>query len=80
MIISNEFADVKAELDSRANGPKLKIEHLVTGTTTYLDLLELQSLVWVPHKGLALFLGPSSYRWQEVGPVSMAATGSASRH
>jgi hypothetical protein len=69
MIILNEFADVKAELDSRANGPRLKIEDLETGTTTYLDPLELQSLVWVRHKGLAPFLDPSSYRWQEEGPV-----------
>ena len=69
IIISNEFAGVKVEVDDRANGPRLKIEDLETGVATYLDPLELQSLVWVPHRDLAPFLDPSSYRWREEEPV-----------
>ena len=39
------------------------------GVAAYLDPLELQSLVWVPHRDLVPFLGPSSYRWREESPL-----------
>lgn len=65
MIISNEFAAVDVEIDEGANGPRLKIEDLETGAKTFLDPLELQSLVWVPHRDFEPFLDPSAYRWKE---------------
>lgn len=67
MIISNEFAAVDITVDDTANGPRLRIKDLDTGESTYLDPLELQSLVWVPHSDLGPFLDPSAYRWREEG-------------
>ena len=67
MIISNEFAAVDIAVDDTANGPRLQIRDLDTGASTYLDPLELQSLVWVPHRDLEPFLDPSAYRWREEG-------------
>lgn len=69
MIISNEFAAVDVEVDATANGPRLRIQDLDTGESTYLDPLELQSLVWVPHRDLESFLDPSAYRWREEVPA-----------
>jgi hypothetical protein len=75
MIISNEFAAVDVELDEGANGPRLKIEDLQTGARTFLDPLELQSLVWVPHKDFEPFLDPSAYRWREALPSGSSQNG-----
>jgi hypothetical protein len=76
MIIANEFAAVDVEIDTGANGPRLKIEDLETGAKTFLDPLELQSLVWVPHKDFEPFLDPSAYRWQEDPPSEPSRNGS----
>jgi hypothetical protein len=65
MIIANEFAAVDVSLDNEANGPRLRVKDMETGAVIYLDPLELQSLVWVPHRSLEPFLDPSAYRWRE---------------
>ncbi len=58
MIIENEFARVKVDLDTDGNGPRLRVEDTSTGIHIYLDPLELQSLAWATHKDLAVFARP----------------------
>lgn len=63
-IIKNEFAAVEVEVDHQANGPRLRVEDLETGKTTYLDPLELENLAWVPHRALEPLMDPSAFRWR----------------
>jgi hypothetical protein len=58
MVLSNEFATVRVQLDTEANGPRLRVEDTSTGIAIYLDPLELQSLAWATHADLAVFARP----------------------
>ncbi len=58
MQISNEFAAVNVELDTKGKGPRLKIEDRSTGVHVFLDPIELQALAWATHKDLAVFARP----------------------
>lgn len=66
MELRSEFAEVRVELDTSANGPRLKIEDIRTGMVNYLDPLELETLAWSRHEDLAPLLDPSYSRWKDV--------------
>jgi hypothetical protein len=61
--LSSEFGSVTVELDSDANGPRLRIEDLRNGRVVYLDPLEVASLTWLTHDRLGPFLDPSQTGW-----------------
>jgi hypothetical protein len=63
IVLKNEFAHVSVKLDRSANGDRLLIKDIRTGKTSYLDPLELESLLWSTHKDLTTLLDPSQTRW-----------------
>lgn len=63
MELRSEFAHVRVEVDTTANGPRLMIQDIKTGATTYLDPLELETLAWMRHADLAPLLNPALSRW-----------------
>ena len=65
MELRNEFAHVRVEVETAGNGPRLKIEDVKTGVSTYLDPLELESLAWMRHADLSPLLNPSQGRWRD---------------
>jgi hypothetical protein len=66
MRLENEFASVDVELDTGANGPRLKITDLRTGHVGYLDPFELETLSWLEKDALAPFFDPSRSRWKTI--------------
>jgi hypothetical protein len=64
LALENEFASVHVTVDHRANGPRLRIEDQRNRRVTYLDPLEVASLVWVSHDSLGPFLDPSRTGWR----------------
>lgn len=74
MDLKSEFAQVRVELDTTANGPRLMIRDMRTGMTNYFDPLELESLAWARHEDLAPLLDPSRETDAHVpaGPVDDA--------
>ncbi|MDP9181882.1 MAG: hypothetical protein M3P04_03775 [Actinomycetota bacterium] len=64
-VVASEFAQVRAGIDIYANGPRLRLEDLKTGTVRFLDALELETLVHLPDGHLRMLLDPSSDRWRE---------------
>lgn len=64
-VVSSEFAEVAASLDSTANGPRLRLEDRRTGRVRFLDALELETIVWLPDGHLQQLLDPSADRWRE---------------
>jgi hypothetical protein len=66
MELRSEFAEVRVELDTSGNGPRLKIEDIRTGMINFFDPLELESLAWSRHEDLAMLLDPSYSRWKDV--------------
>ncbi len=71
LLLANEFAQVKIELDTSGNGPRLRIEDLKTGHIGYLDALELESLAWATKGELAPLLDPAASRWRAVSAGAM---------
>jgi hypothetical protein len=65
MELRSEFAEVRVELDTTGNGPRLKILDIRTGMMNFLDPLELESLAWSRHEDLAQILDPSYSRWKD---------------
>jgi hypothetical protein len=61
--LTSEFASVSVELDTSANGPRLRIENQQNRRVVYLDPLELASLTWLDHESLGPFLDPSQTGW-----------------
>lgn len=61
--LSSEFASVTLEVDTRANGPRLRIENEHNQRVIYLDPLEIASLTWLTHERLGPFLDPSQTGW-----------------
>ncbi|HET8673191.1 MAG TPA: hypothetical protein VFL87_06125 [Thermoleophilaceae bacterium] len=61
--LTSEFASVSVELDTSANGPRLRIENQQNRRVVYLDPLELASLTWLDHDSLGPFLDPSQTGW-----------------
>ncbi|NKQ54196.1 hypothetical protein HFP15_15010 [Amycolatopsis sp. K13G38] len=66
-MVGSEFAEVGLRIDHAANGPRLRLEDLRSGRVRYLDALELETLVWLPHRTLQDLADPSAYRWREDG-------------
>ncbi len=64
-LVASEFAQVRARIDVDANGPRLRLEDLKTGSVRFLDALELETLVHLPDGHLRILLDPSSDRWRE---------------
>ena len=64
-IVSSEFAGVRVEIDSTANGVRLRLEDLKTGQVRFLDALELETIIWLPEGRLEQLLDPSADRWRE---------------
>jgi hypothetical protein len=58
-ILANEFASVLVELDSTANGPRLRVCDPSSGRAICLDPLELQAIAWARHETFAEILRPS---------------------
>jgi hypothetical protein len=61
--LSSEFASVVLEVDTHANGPRLRIENQHNRRVIYLDPLEVASLTWLTHDRLGPFLDPSQTGW-----------------
>jgi protein tyrosine/serine phosphatase len=64
-VIGSEFAQIRASVDTTANGPRLRLEDLRTGRVRFLDALELETIVWLPDGHLQQLLDPSADRWRE---------------
>lgn len=64
-VVGSEFAEVEAEVDHAANGPRLRLRDLRSGRMRYLDALELETIVWLPEGHLQRLLDPSADRWRE---------------
>lgn len=62
-VVESEFALIEVSLDRTANGPRVAIRDLKSGSDGYLDPLELESLVYVRHEALTKFMDPGSTRW-----------------
>jgi hypothetical protein len=67
LMLANEFASVAVEVDTRANGPRLRIVNLANGRSTFLDPLEVASITWLTHEDLGPFLDPSRTGWRSDG-------------
>ena len=61
-VVDSEFADVSVEVDTRTNGPRLRLDDRRTGRVRFLDALELETIVWLPDGHLAQLLDPSADR------------------
>jgi hypothetical protein len=61
--LASEFASVTVEVDTQANGPRLRIENLHNRQVVYLDPLELACLTWLTHEHLGPFLDPGQTGW-----------------
>ena len=64
-VVDSEFADVSVEVDTTANGLRLRLEDRRTGRVRFLDALELETIVWLPDGHLAQLLDPSADRWRD---------------
>jgi len=65
VLVGNEFATVRIELDRRGNGQRLRITDERTGRSACLDALELQALALTTHRDLAPLLDPARTLWSE---------------
>jgi hypothetical protein len=64
-VVDSEFADVSVEVDTAANGPRLRLEDRRAGRIRFLDALELETIVWLPDGHLTQLLDPSADRWRD---------------
>ena len=64
-VVDSEFADVSVEVDTTANGPRLRLEDRRTGRIRFLDALELETIVWPPDGHLTQLLDPSADHWRD---------------
>jgi hypothetical protein len=64
-VVDSEFADVSVEVDTKANGPRLRLEDRRTGKVGFLDALELETIIWLPEGHLTRLLDPSAGRWRD---------------
>lgn len=65
--LASEFGSVTVEVDTQANGPRLRIENQQNKRVVYLDPLEVASLTWLTHERLGPFLDPSQTGWSSEG-------------
>ena len=64
-VVASEFADVRATVDTTANGPRLRLQDRRTGRVRFLDALELETIIWLPEGHLTQLLDPSADRWRD---------------
>jgi hypothetical protein len=64
-VVDSEFADVSVEVDTEANGPRLRLEDRRTGKVSFLDALELETIIWLPEGHLTRLLDPAADRWRD---------------
>jgi hypothetical protein len=64
-VVDSEFANVSVEVDTKANGPRLRLEDRRSGRVRFLDALELETIIWLPEGHLTLLLDPSADRWRD---------------
>ena len=64
-VVDSEFADVSVEVDTKANGPRLRLEDRRTGRVRFLHALELETIIWLPEGHLTRLLDPSANRWRD---------------
>ncbi|HEY2268041.1 MAG TPA: hypothetical protein VGI96_35850 [Streptosporangiaceae bacterium] len=64
-VVDSEFADVSVEVDTAANGPRLRLEDRRSGRVRFLDALELETIIWLPEGHLTRLLDPSADRWRD---------------
>ena len=64
-VVDSEFADVSVEVDTKSNGPRLRLEDRRTGRVRFLDALELETIIWLPEGHLTRLLDPSADRWRD---------------
>jgi hypothetical protein len=57
-LLKNEYASVKVTVDTEGKGTRLKVEDLSSGTSIYLDPIELQALAWATKEDLSVFTRP----------------------
>ncbi|MBB6406334.1 hypothetical protein [Arthrobacter sp. AZCC_0090] len=61
-LIWNEFAEIRITLDFKGITPRLFLENLETGASTYLDPLELATIIDTPDE--------LKFRWLNIGAYS----------
>jgi len=54
--------EVAVQVDTAANGPRLRLEDRRTGRVRFLDALELELIIWLPDSPLTQLLDPSADR------------------
>jgi hypothetical protein len=54
--VSNEFASVALDIDTRGNGPRIRVTDVQTHKEIFLDPLELSALTCCSHADLAQFM------------------------
>lgn len=64
-VVGSEFAEVEVNVDTTANGPRLRLRDLRSGRVRFLDALELETIVWLVEGHLQRLLDPSADRWRE---------------
>ena len=64
-VIGSEFAQVSVNFDTSGNAPRLRLEDLRSGRVRYLDALELETIIWLPHERLTALMDPSAGRWRD---------------
>ena len=64
-VVDSEFADVSVEVDTKANGPRLRLGDRRTGRVRFLDALELETIICLPEGRLTRLLDPSADRWRD---------------
>jgi hypothetical protein len=62
LLAESEFASIRLELDTEANGPRIRIVDVRAGVDRYFDPLVLEGIVWASEDQLAALIDPSS-RW-----------------
>ena len=65
-VVDSEFADVSVEVDTAANGPRLRLEDRRSGRVRFLDALELETIIWLPEGHLTRLLDLQE-RWRPDG-------------
>ena len=62
LVADSEFASIRVELDTTANGPRIRIVDVRAGVDRYFDPLVLESIVWATDDQLAELMDPAN-RW-----------------
>lgn len=61
--LTSEFAAVRLEVDHTGNGERLCLTDLRSGKSVFLDSVQLEALVWVPHGEIVRLTDPGHAAW-----------------